>query len=526
MKLLITDSIGPECMHYLKKYNIDVDTKFDLSTADLQAIIGNYDALIVRSRTKVSKKVIDAAHKLQVIGGAGYRVDNIDLEAANNRGIMVLNAPTANVVSTAEYTIAMLMAITRKIPQANTSLHSGIWQRNVFYGTQISNKTLGVIGLGRVGSQVAKLANGLQMNVIAYDPMVSTDYARGLHVELVSLIDFLARSDFITVHVPLNPTTKGLIGASELKLVKPTVQIVNCAREGIIDDQALLEALERGDIAAAAIDVFSQETSKGNALLGCDKVIATPQLAAYTLEAESNTGLAVAEQVLAVLNGMPAKYPVNAPSLPLEVLQLLGPYIDVATTISSMSIQMVEGQLDSVIIRYEGEIANYETRFLKAAILSELLKPVSEERVNIVNADLISASRGIQVIEEKSNVCENYTNMLIVETHTTAGVITLAGTLLHGKPHIVLINTFWLEINPIGGYMLFTEHSDRPGMVGAVSSIIGAANVNISNMQVCRDNSGPRAMMAVCIDDPLPTELYEQILSLPDIYSAKIVKLE
>ena len=524
MKILITDSIAAEGVGILRQH-ADVDIRQGLKPEQLSSIIGDYDALIVRSQTKVTSNIIEVAGKLQVIGRAGVGVDNIDVEAATRRGIIVINSLEGNIVSTAEHTIAMLLALARRIPQANSLLHAGVWSRE-FKGFQIRNKILGIIGLGRVGTEVAEMAKGLRMEVIAYDPMVSESRAERLGVRLVELETLLKTADFITVHVPLNSSTLGLIGPSQLKLVKPAAMLVNCARGGIVDEKALCDALNQGRLAGAAVDVFSQEPAQDNILLKSDKVIATPHLAASTIEAEASAGIDIAEQVIAVLKGYPAKSPVNAPMISVEVMSILGPYVQVGTTIGRVAVQLLEGQLKSLTIRYQGDIAKEDTNPIKAAVLAGLLEMLSEERVNMVNADIIASNRGLRVTEQKDSTCENYANMVTVEVNTKSGSTLVAGSSLRGKTHLIRVNDYWVEIEPSGSYMLFTEHKDCPGMIGAVGTIIGNADINISQMQVSRGvQRGGGAMMVLCLDEPLTTECHQQILAIPDMYRAVIVRL-
>ncbi|TRZ48432.1 MAG: phosphoglycerate dehydrogenase [Dehalococcoidia bacterium] len=524
MKVLITDPIATEGVDILQQY-ADVDIQKVLTPEQLQSIIGHYEALIVRSRTKVTANIIDAANKLYVIGRAGVGVDNIDVDAATRRGILVVNSPEGNIISTAEHTIAMLLALARHIPKADSLLHAGVWNREI-KGSEIRNKILGIIGLGRVGTEVAEMAKGLHMNVIAYDPMISESRAERLGVQLTELETLLARSDFIAIHVPLNSTTRGLISSDQLKLVKPTAMIINCARGGIVDEKALYDALNQGLLAGAAVDVFSQEPALDNILLKSDRVVVTPHLAASTIEAEASASIDIAEQVVAILKGYPAKFPVNAPRISTEAMSVLGPYVQVGTTIGRVVVQLIEGQLKSLAIRYQGDIAKEDTNPIKVAVLAGLLETLTEERVNMVNADIIANNRGLRVTEQKDSTCENYANMLTVEVYTKSGSTLVAGSSLRGKTHLTRVNDFWLEIEPFGSYMVFTEHKDRPGMIGAVGTIIGNANVNISQMQVSRNvQRGSGAMMALCLDEPLPVECYQQIVAMPDMHKVLIVKL-
>jgi len=524
MKILVTDSVASAGVEILRQY-ADVDIQPALTPEQLQSIVGRYEALIVRSQTKVTCNIIDAADNLQVIGRAGVGVDNIDVDAATRRGILVVNSPEGNIVSTAEHTIAMLLALARNIPRADSLLHAGVWNRTL-KGYEIRNKVLGIIGLGRVGTEVAEMAKGLRMNVISYDPMVSESRAKRLGVQMVELETLLAESDFITIHVPLNPTTKGLIGEGQLKLVKPTAMVINCARGGIVDEKALYEALEQGRLAGAAVDVFSREPAQDNILLKSDRVIATPHLAASTVEAQTSAGIDVAEQVIAVLKGYPPKSPVNAPMIAAEVMAVLSPYLQVGAMIGLVAAQLIEGHLKSLTIHYQGDIAKENTDPIKVAVLSGLLEMLADERINMVNVDIVVKSRGLRITEEKDITCENYASMLTVEMDTTSGRTLVGGASLRGRAHLTRVNDYWLEIEPSDSYMLFTEHKDRPGMIGAVGTIIGNAGLNISQMQVSRGiQRGGKAMMALCLDEPLTTECHHQILAIPDMYKALIVKL-
>lgn len=524
MKVLITEKIADAGVHILQEY-AEVDIQPALTPEQLQSIIGRYDTLIVRSQTKITPDIIDAADNLQIIARVGVGVDNIDVDAATRRGILVINSPEGNIVSTAEHTIAMLLALVRQIPKANDLLRAGYWSREL-KGYEIRNKILGIIGLGRIGTEVAQLAKGLRMNVIANDPMISEDRAERLGVQLVKLETLLATSDFITIHVSLNATTRGLIGREQLKLVKPTAMLINCARGGIVDEKALYDALEQGLLAGAAVDVFSQEPTQDNILLKSDKVIVTPHLAASTVEAETSASRDIAEQVVALLNGHPAKSPVNAPVISTEAMSVLGPYLHVGAAIGKVALQLITGHLKSLTISYQGDIAKENTDAIKAAVLSGLLEMLTEEQVNIVNADIIATSRGLRVTEQKDSTCENYANMVTVEANTTSGSTLVAGSSLRGKTYLIRVNDYWLEIELSSSYMLFTEHKDRPGVIGAVGTIIGNADVNISRMQVSQGiHRGGNAMMALCLDELLPTECYQQILAIPDIYKVLIVKL-
>ncbi|OGN95199.1 MAG: phosphoglycerate dehydrogenase [Chloroflexi bacterium RBG_13_50_10] len=524
MKILIADPVAKEGIEALKA-QADVDVKLGLKPEELKSIIGDYEALVVRSETKATAEIIQAGQKLQVIARAGVGLDNIDVEAATRQGVVVVNAPTGNTMAAAEHTIAMMLALARHIPQANAKLKAGVWQRSDYMGIELRGKTLGIVGLGNVGSEVARRAQAFNMRLLGYDPFVSADYARNLVVELVSLEQLLKESDFVTLHLPLTSKTKGLIGAKELTKVKPAVRIINCARGGLVDEEALLKAVEAGKVAGAAVDVFVKEPVTDSILFQCDKIIVTPHLGASTTEAQAGVALEVAEQVMAVLKGQPAKYAVNAPQIPAEMLAILAPFMNVASTLGSLARQLMEGQINSIRIKYNGEIANYDTTAIKASVIGGLLEGISEERVNLVNANLIAAQRGIKIMEQKETTCENYASMITLEVVTDAGTTVVAGTVLRGETHIVRVDDFWVDIIPTGGYFLFSDHRDRPGLIGAVGTITGKADINISYMLLARLKPRGQALMILALDEALPEKQIQEILDLKDVHTAKVVKL-
>jgi D-3-phosphoglycerate dehydrogenase len=437
----------------------------------------------------------------------------------------VVNAPTGNTIAAAEHTVAMMLALARHIPQANAKLKSGAWKRSDYMGVELRGKTLGIIGLGNVGSEVARRAQAFNMRLVGYDPFVSSDYARNLAVELVTLEQLIKTSDFITLHLPLTSQTNMLLGAKELSKMKPTVRIINCARGGLIDEEALLKAVEAGKVAGAAVDVFVKEPVTDSVLFQSDKIIVTPHLGASTTEAQASVALEVAEQVMAVLKGQPAKYAVNAPQIPAELLSVLAPFMRVASTLGSLDRQLMEGQINSIRIKYNGEIAAYDTAATKASVIGGLLEGISEERINLINAAVIAAQRGIKIMEQKETTCENYASMITLEAVTDAGTTVVAGTVLRGETHIVRVNDFWLDIVPTGGYFLFSDHRDRPGLIGAVGSITGKADINISSMQLARLKLRGQALMILALDEPLPEKQIQEILDLEDVHTAKVVKI-
>ncbi len=524
MKVLVADPIAQEGIDLLSKY-AQVDVKTKQKPEDIVAIIGDYDAMIVRSQTTVTADIIKAGKKLQIIGRAGVGVDNIDTNAASQHGIIVVNAPTGNTVSAAEHTIALMLSLARNIPQANASLKSGKWQRADFMGTEVKGKTLGIVGLGNVGSEVARRARGLEMKLIGYDPIISADRAANLQVELVPLAQLIKESDFITLHIPLIESTKNIIGEKELAIVKPNVRIINAARGGLIDNDALVKAVKEKRVAGAAIDVFEIEPCTESPLFECDKIIVTPHLGASTTEAQTLATTEVVQQIIDVFNGQPARYAVNAPFIKAEAMPFLSPFLEVCTTIGNVASYLGEGQMTGLYIKYQGEISGYDTNALKAALLGGVLNRITEERVNVVNANIIATRRGIKVIEQKETTCENYSNLITLEVTTSNETITVAGTVLRGETHIVRVNDYWIDIIPTGGYFLFSDHRDRPGLIGAVGKIAGDGDVNISYMHLSRLKPRGQALMILALDAPFSKEQIDRLLALPDVYSAKVVKI-
>ncbi|MFC1917744.1 phosphoglycerate dehydrogenase [Chloroflexota bacterium] len=524
MKVLVADSMSEEGLALLRDC-AQVDVKTGLKEEELISIIGDYEAVMVRSQTKVTADVIKAGKKLMVIARAGVGIDNVDVVAATQQGIAVVNAPTGNTISAAEHAIALMMALARHIPQANASLKSCQWRRNDFLGTELRGKTLGVIGLGNVGSAVARRAQGLEMNVIGFDPLVSEDYANKIRVQPVSLEELLKESDFISLHIPLNEKTRGIIGAKQLAMMKPGVRIINCARGGLIEEKALIAALKENRVAGVAVDVFEKEPCTESPLFVVDNVIVTPHLGASTAEAQVTAAMDVAEQVADIFQGRAARYALNAPFISPETMAVLGPFVNVALAAGRLVYSLAEGQAKTIRIKYAGEIANHDTSALKLTVLGGLLEGTSEERVNLVNASMIATRRGLNVVEEKEDSCENYTSLLTVEVKTNAGVTVVAGTVMHGEAHIVRVNDYWLDIVPTGAYFLFADHLDRPGLIGQVGKITGDADINISSMHLGRLKQRGQAMLVLALDELLPEEAQQKILSLPDVHTVKQVKL-
>ncbi|MFQ6028122.1 MAG: phosphoglycerate dehydrogenase [Dehalococcoidia bacterium] len=523
-KVLISDPIAPEGVELLGS-KTEVDEKHGLKPPELLETIGNYDALVVRSETKVTPEVIKAGNHLRVIARAGIGVDNIDLDAATSAGIAVVNAPIGNTVAAAEHSVALMLALSRNIPQAYGSLKQGEWRRSAFMGVEVRDKALGVVGLGRVGTEVARRARSFGMRILAYDPFVSPDYARRLNAELLPLEELLAQSDFVTLHTPLTPSTTNLIGARELSLIKPGARLINVARGELVDEAALLDALNADRLAGAALDVFVQEPPENRALVEHPKVIATPHLGASTEEAQREVAIEAAEQVLAILEGRPARNTVNAPFLPPDVHDILSPYIPVATMLGTLLTGIAEDQYVGVTIVYEGEIAEHDTALLKAAVLSGLFTPISSDQVNLINAPVLAQERGLSVTEQKHSVAPEYASLLTVTLKTTKDDITLAGTSLRDEPHLVKVNGYWLDVVPSVPYLLFVDNQDQPGSIGAVGTVAGKHNINISFMEVGRLSLRGRAMMVLGLDDSVPPNVLKEIIDLPQIYDARLVKM-
>ena len=525
VKVLVADTIAPEGVEVLRT-EAEVDIKKGLSPKELVATVGEYEALVVRSETKVTSEVIAAGARLQVIARAGIGVDNIDLEAATGAGIAVVNAPVGNTVAAAEHTMALMLALARNIPQAQHSLEQGKWERSSFLGVQVRDRVLGIVGLGRVGSEVARRAQAFGMTVVVYDPFVAPDYAGALGVELLSLEALLARADIVTLHTPLTDSTQHLIGRAEFNKMKAGARLINVARGELVDEDALLKALDDGRLDGAALDVFASEPPGHSPLIGHPKVVATPHLGASTEEAQRDVAIEVAEQVLVVLRGQPARNVLNAPTLSPEVHAVVAPYIPVAVTMGGLLIHLAEGQIVGLDIDYQGEIAERDCSVLKAAVLQGLLAPTTSDRVNVINAPGLAQQRGLKLGERKSGPSPEYGSLLTATLETTEGRMTLGGTSMRNEVHIVRVNDEWLDLVPSTPYLLFVEQQDRPGSIGAVGTVTGNHDINISFMVVGRQSPRGRAMMIIGLDDPVPPPVLEEIRSLSQIERARMVRMQ
>jgi D-3-phosphoglycerate dehydrogenase len=522
-KVLIADKLSLRAVEVFHSRGIEVETKTGLGEAELVAAIDGFDALAVRSATKVTAKVLAAAQNLKVVGRAGIGVDNIDLAAATARGVVVMNTPYGNAVTTAEHALAMMMALARQIPEADRSTQAGKWEKNRFMGVELTGKTLGIVGCGNIGSIVADRARGLHMKVIAYDPFLPPQRAASLNVERVELAALFKRADVITLHVPLTNETRHLINRTTLTGMKKGVRIVNCARGGLVDEAALREALDSGQVAGAAFDVFETEPAKACALFGHPNFIATPHLGASTEEAQENVAVQVAEQIADFLLTGAVVNSVNTPAISVEQAPVLRPYMRLAEQLGGFLGQLGDTAPRAVTVAYCGHVAELDTRPLTAVILQGLLKR-SLEVVNMVNAPQIARERGIDVREEKCETTEDYQTLITLAVASEDRKRTLAGTLFGGKrPRIVEIQGIPIEAE-LGPHMLYIRNQDKPGFIGALGKTLGDAGINIATFHLGRSAPGEDAVALVETDQPLEPELLERIQALPSTIKARALR--
>lgn len=524
MKILVSDSLSEEGLKILKE-SYQVDEKTNLSPEELISAVGEYDALVVRSGTQVTAAVIEAAINLKVIGRAGVGVDNIDVDKATEKGIIVLNAPEGNTVSAAEHAVAMMMALSRNIPGASNSLKNKKWQRSQFMGIELYNKTLGVIGLGRVGSEVIRRAKAMGMHIQGYDPYISVERAEKLGVKLASLEEIYRTSDFITLHLPKTSSTYHMIGKKEVAMMKEGIRIVNCARGGLIDEEAFYEALQSGKVAGAALDVFEKEPAVDNPLVSLDNVVVTPHLGASTQEAQVNVAVQVAHQVVAALRGEAVVTAVNVPAIPPETMADVKPFIPLMNILGKFYMQVLNGQVESIEINYCGEIASYPVAPLTTSCLIGLLSVMLHESVNYVNAPHIAKQRGIKVKEVTTRHVDNFTNMVTLKVKTNEGIKVIGGTVFNkNDARIVQINDYRIDVVP-SEYMLICTYVDKPGVIGRVGTALGNSGVNIAGMQVGRKSIGGEAVMVLQVDDLIDSDLLECVSRLEGVLGAKFVRL-
>jgi len=519
-RILVTETIAEGGLERLRGAGHDVDVRLDLDAEGLARAVVGCDALIIRSATQVTAEVLAAATTLSVVGRAGIGLDNVDVAAATERGVMVCNAPQSNVVSAAEHTVALLLASARNIPQADAALRAGRWERTRWNGVEVYEKTLGIVGLGRVGRLVAQRMLSFGMRLIAYDPYVSAERARQMSVELVDLDELVAQADFVTVHLPKTPDTVGLIGKDLLARAKPTMRLVNTARGGIVDEEALAQAVSDGVIAGAALDVFAAEPTTESPLFGVDNTVVTPHLGASTTEAQDKAGMSIAEQVLLALDGAFVPFAVNVAAS--EAAEALRPFLPLAERLGAFHAALSRGTSDVLEIYVEGELADYDTRIVTLSVLKGLFGRISDEPVTYVNAPRLAERHGVEVREINSTTAHEYVNLLRVRGggHSVAG--TLVGRSL--EPRIVMVDEHEVEVPP-ADHLVVIRNDDRPGMIGVVGTAFGDAGVNISFMALGRDAKGELALMALATDGPTPDELVESLRGTDGIRAVHAVAL-
>jgi D-3-phosphoglycerate dehydrogenase / 2-oxoglutarate reductase len=511
MRVLVTEKLAERGLTLLGR-DFEVDVRLDLAAAGLVEEIAPYDAIVVRSQTRVDASVIEAGANLKVIGRAGIGVDNVDVESATRRGVLVVNAPQSNILSAAEHTIALLLALARNVPRADAALRSGSWDRERFQGVELHGKTLGVVGLGRVGTMVAQRALSFGMRLLAYDPYVSRERARQLGIELMpDLGALLVQADFVTVHLPRTSETEALIGERELSLMKEGSRLVNTARGGIVDEDALVEALRSGRLAGAAVDVFSQEPVTDHPLFGLDNVVVTPHLGASTREAQDKAGVAIAEMVRLALRGEFVPFAVNVAAT--EVDEHVRPFLPLAERLGRILTGLAERPVRGVQVEYQGRVAEHDIKVLTLAALKGLLAGVVDEPVSYVNAPVIARDRGLEVAERRTVESQDYVNLVTLRADTEEGDLTVAGTLVgvHDTERLVQVYGFDVDMSP-AEHMAFFLYEDRPGVIGKVGTILGEAGINIAGMEVGRTEAGGMALMGLTVDSPIPAEALDEIV--------------
>ena len=519
-KVLISDALSPAAVQIFKDRGVEVDVKPGLSKDELLAIIGQYDGLAIRSNTKVTAEVLKAATNLKVVGRAGIGVDNVDIPAATARGIIVMNTPFGNSITTAEHAIALIFALARDVPAANASTHAGKWEKNRFMGVELYGKTLGLIGCGNIGSIVADRALGLKMKVIAFDPFLSAERAQELGVEKVELAELLPRADFITLHTPMTPQTKNILSAEALAKTKPGVRIVNCARGGLIDEAALKGGLDSGHIAGAALDVFETEPAKEHILFGHEKVVATPHLGASTNEAQENVALQVAEQISDYLLTGAVTNAMNMPSISAADAVVMKPWISLAEKLGAFAGQLTETSIERVEIVYEGTVAKLNLRALTQAALAGLLKPALPD-VNMVNAPVVAKERGIVITESRREQLGTYDAQITVSVTTGDFTREVTGTVYaNGVPRIVDVKGIVMEA-AFAPHLLYVTNEDKPGFIGKLGTLLGDAKVNIANFNLGRAGAGSDAIALVEVDGAVPDAVLAAIRAIPMVKQAK-----
>jgi len=525
-KVLVSDPLSNKGLEILgEAKNLKYDLKPGLTPEELKKILPEYDGIIIRSETKLKGDIIEAGARLRVIGRAGIGLDNVDLPVATKKGIVVMNTPQENAIAAAEHTIAMILSISRKIPQATASMKAGRWEKKRFLGVELYNKILGMIGIGVIGTIVADRARGLKMKVIGYDPYLSKEVAEKKGVDLVSYDELLGRSDFITVHTPLTDETRNLIDKNTLDKMKDGVILINCARGGIINEKDLYDAIKGGKVAGAALDVFEKEPATGNPLLELEEVVSTPHLGASTGEAQENVSIAIAQQIVDYLTLGEARNAVNMPAVSPAILPFLRPYLRLGEKLGSFLGQVSNYAIEEVLIEYQGEVVEYGTKPITISVLKGLLTPFVGETVNFVNAPVMAKERGIKITESTSAKAEDFTSLIALTVRSEMEQNYIAGTLFGRRElRIVKLNDFFIEAIP-EGYVLLVNNYDRAGVIGNLGNALGSRNINIATMQFGRDRMGGNAISLLHLDAPLPPGMLGEILRLPNIISVRQIQL-
>lgn len=526
MKVLITEQISAAGIELLKQEkNLEVDVRIGLTPMELEAAIVDADALIVRSKTKVTRPLIDWGEKLKVIGRAGSGVDNIDLEAATKRGIIVMNTAGGNSTSVAEHALALLLSLARHVPQASASIRKAKWEKNTFMGIELRGKTLGVVGLGKIGAEVARFARALKMHVVAYDPFVSAKVAEDMGVQLCTLEEVLAQADFLTLHTSLTDTTRNMINAETIAQMKPGVRIVNCARGELIHEEDLRQALTGGKVAAAALDVFAVEPPVDERLTGLPNVIGTPHIGASTIEAQEKVGSEIAEQIRDFLKEGIIRNAVNFPSVSFEEYKAVGPYLHLGEKLGAFVSQISEGRMNEIGIRYYGDLTDLNTSLISSAVIKGILRPILSERVTLVNAAAIAKERGITIIESRSNRVRSFSNLISVKLRSNGGEEWAEGTVLH-RANLRITSVDGIDVEaPLTGTMLFIRNYDKPGVIGHVGTVLGNSGINIANFALGRSEQAKDAIGVVNLDEVISEPVMGQIRSLPAVRFAKVVSV-
>ena len=521
-KVLIADKLSPQAIDVFKQRGLEADVKTGMTPEELLACVGEYDGVAVRSATKITEAVLKAGKKLRVVGRAGIGVDNVDVMAATAHGVVVMNTPFGNSVTTAEHSISLMMALARQIPQANASTHAGKWEKNAFMGVELAGKTLGLIGAGNIGSIVADRAQGLKMKTIAYDPFLSAERAEALHIEKVELEELFKRADFITLHTPLTDSTRNILNKDSFAKCKKGVRIINCARGGLVNEADLKVALESGQVAGAALDVFEEEPAKNNPLFGMPNVVCTPHLGASTNEAQENVAVQVAEQMADYLTSGAVTNALNIPSMSAEDAAKLKPYLQLADQLGSFAGQLTETGLKQVKVEFEGKAAKLNTKPLMAVALKGLLTPLIEG-ANMVNAPVIAKERGIDVSSTSHERGGDYQTLIRITVVTEKRTRTVAGTLFASHPRVVEVNGIKLEAG-LGGRMLYVNNDDKPGFIGSLGTMLGKAGINIAYFHLGRNEAGNEAVALVEVDQEVPAATLAEIGKLPSVKQVKLLQ--